>query len=364
MKKRIFILFLCALVLLSPLCLSSAATSVNYISINDSLPPELVNTFTYYAGTVYVPCSIFSTYGLGVSYSYIADLNTAYLYSGSQQLFFEIDSGQTYDGNDNLYSLSGIIRNGVVYVPISYISVFFGSFSYSTISTQYGTVLRIKDGRAVLSDTDFIQAATPQLKQYYNAHQVVPTPTPTPSPTPEPEIDHEGTELMLSFVGLPGENYFETLDFYNFKACFFLSAEDVLASPDTVRRIVGEGHRVGVLCGENALADYEETASLIFEAARVRSILVSAPAEYAETCIAMAQEQSLAYCRRGMDAVYLPEDNISPYVVTSELNNSEQGSSLFLSCGEGMEDFARIVIMYLRQNKYSVFPPLEIRPSI
>ncbi len=364
MKKRIFILFLCALVLLTPLCMSSAATNVNYISINDALPPELVNTFVYYAGTVYVPCYIFSSYGLGVSYSYIPDLNTAYLYSGSQQLFFEIDSGQTYDGSDNLYSLPGIIRNGIVYVPVSYISVFFGTFSYSTISTQYGTVLRLKDGRAVLSDADFVQAATPQLKQYYNAHQVVPTPTPTPTPTPEPEPDHEGTELMLSFVGMPGEKYFETLDFYRLKACFFLSAEDVLTSPDTVRRIVCEGHSIGVLCGENAKYDYDETSALIYEAARVHSIMVSSPADYAESCSAMAEENGLVYCRQGMNAVYIPDDNISPYVVTSELNNSEDGTSLFLSCGEGMEDFARVVIMYLSQNKYAVLHPTELRPYL
>lgn len=359
-KKRVFIILLCALLLVSTLSIaSSAAANVNYIAINDTLPPELVNTFITYGGAVYVPCWLFNSYSLGVYYSYIEANNTAHIYQNTTQLFFEINSGLTYDGNDNFYSLPGIMRNGTVYVPLSYISAFFGTFSFSIASTQYGSVLRIKDGRMVLSDAEFLQAAIPQLRQYYNAYQTPAKPTPTPTPA-VPDIDHEGTELLLSFVGLPGSDYFRLLNSAGVKACFFLTAEEVRSAPDTVRRIACEGHSIGVLCGEEPEKDYEETSSLIFEAARVSTILVNAAEENEEKCREAAEKLSLVYCERGTDAVHIPEDNFSPYVVTSALDASEYGTSLFVSCAEGMEDDTSVILNYLTQNKYVIFAPTEV----
>lgn len=358
MKKRIFILILCVILLTSLLSLSSSASGgVNFVAVNDILPRELVNCYTVYGGTLYVPCWIFNAYSLGIYYSYIETNNTAHLYQGNSQLFFEVDTGLTYDGNDNFYSLPGIIRNGTIYVPLSYVSAFFGTFYFSQVSTPYGSLLRLKDSRVVLSDSEFVQAADPQLRQYYKDFKPAETPSPTPSTVP----DHEGTELMLSFVGLPGEAYFELLSNYGVKACFFLSAEDVLASPDTVRRIDSCGHSIGVLCGENPKADYERCSRLIFEAARVRSILVNAPEEYAEACEAFAEENGLAYCPRGTDFVHTPEDKASPYVVTSALDASEYGTSLFIGCGEGMDGDARVILGFLHQSKYEIFPPSEIK---
>ncbi len=358
MKKRIITLALCVILLSSLLCLSSsAATGVNFVAINDILPRELVNCYTTYGGAVYVPCWIFNTYSLGIYYSYIEANNTAHLYQGSSQLFFEIDTGLTYDGSDNYYSLPGIMRNGTIYVPLSYVSAFFGTFYFSQVRTPYGNLLRLKDARVVLSDSEFVQAADPQLRQYYNDYK----PAVTPSPSAPPAPDHEGTELMLSFVGLPGESYFEILDNYNVKACFFLTAEDVLASPETVRRIDYGGHSLGVLCGAEPESDYERCAQLIFEAARVSTILVNAAGENAEACRKMAEEKGLVYCQRGMDAVHTPEDDASPYVVTSALDASEYGTSLFISCAEGMDSDARTILNFLYVSKYEVFPPSEIK---
>ncbi len=362
MKKRIFILLLCVLLLLSPLHYTSASTGVNYISINDTLPPDLVNTFIYYSGTVYVPCWLFNSYSLGVYYSYIESNNTAHLYQNSVQLFFETDTGLTYDGNGNYYSLPGIMQNGVIYVPISYVSAFFGSFYYTVTSTQYGSVLRLKDSRVVLSDTEFFQAAAPQMQQYYLAHK--PSSTPGSANPNGDDLDHEGTELLLSFTGLPGEMCLELLKAYNVKACFFLTAEDVIKSPDTIRRIACEGHSLGVLCGEDPERDYAETSALIFEAARVHTILVSSDAEFAELCGKAAREMSLVYCEREIDAVHTPDENSSPYVVTSALDVSEYGASIFISSADDMADYTRAVLSYLTQNKYAVSPPTETMPEV
>lgn len=353
MKKRIFVLALCLVLLFSSLSLSSsAATPVSFIAINDTLPAELVNCYTVYGGTVYVPCWIFNSYGLGVYYSYIDANHTAHIYSGTNQLFFEIDTGLTYDGNDNYYSLPGIMLGGTIYVPLSYISSFFGTFYYSQLSTPYGSLLRIKDARAVLSDSEFVQAADPQLRQYYSQRQ--------PSQPEETGPDHEGTELLLSFEGLPGDSCFELLDSHGMKACFFLSAEDVLASPDTVRRIDTAGHSLGVLCKNGTYLEYERCADLMFEAARVRPILVSAPEDASDACEAMSSRHGLAHCARGMDFVYTPDEDISPYGVTSTLDISTYGTSLFLACGEDMAEDLRIILGFIDYSNYAVSPPSEV----
>lgn len=363
MKKRLIAMLLCIILLASLIVLpSSAAVSVNYIAINDSLETGLTNCFVNYGGTIYVPCWLFSSYSLGVYYSYIPVNNTAHIHIGARQLFFEADTGLTYDGSGNYYSTPALLLGDSIYVPLSYISSYFGTFNYSLISTDYGYLLRIRDSSAVLSDNTFAQAVEPQLRQIYRAHQPAePTVTPSPSPSPEQSIDHDGTELMLSFVGLPGDEYFRILDNYGMRACFFLSAEDVRSDPDTVRRIDSEGHSIGILCGADPAADYAECSALIFEAARIHPILVTADSENAEACRAMAEDMGLAYCRRGMDSVHAPEDNFSPYVVTSALDASEYGTSLFISCADGMEEGARVIVNFLYLNGYNVFPPSEIR---
>ncbi len=359
MKKRIIIIILCLLMLVSVLPVSAGAdVSINFVSINDTLPPELINSFFSYSGVVYVPCWLFNSYDFGVRYTFIDANSTIHLYYGTTQLFFETATGNTYDGSDNYYSLPGLMRNGVAYVPLSYVSAFFGTFSYTVSSTPYGRLLRITDGRVVLSDNDFIQAASSLMRQYYNNYQPA---SPDPSPVlPDGEDKHEDDVLLLSFVGLPGDEYFELLRSRGMRACFFLTAEDVRSSPDTLRRITYEGHSIGIACGETPEADIRRASELIFEASHSLANMVSASAEHAGTAAAAAEKLGYAFCERGTDAVYAPEDAVSPYAVTSELDRTEDSTSLFLSCAEGMEDMARIVLDYVERSGFEVRPPNEI----
>lgn len=360
MKKRIFILALCLCLLVSTAPMSASASSgVNFIAINDTLPPELVNSHITYGGVVYVPYWIFTNAGFGIYYSFLADNNTAHLYSDTSQLFFEISSGLTYDGSGNYYSLPGIMWGGTVYVPLSYICSFFGSFSYSFISGTYGTVLRLTDDRVVLSDTEFARAASSLMKQYYDSYTDNSTGINDIPGRNDNDDDHEGTDVLLSFLGLPGDELLGVLKRYDVEACFFVTAGLVRSDPDRVRRVVGEGHSLGVLCTADALAEYQETAALIFEASRVRTILVTALDDYAIECSQTAAENSLAFCRIGMNAVHSPEDDFSPYAVTSVLDASDEGTSLFLSAAEGMEETAAIILNYLTDNKFDILPPSE-----
>lgn len=363
MKKRLFILCLCLCLLLTALPGSAYADNkLAFVSINDTLPPELINCFTYYGGTIYVPAWLFAVHGFGIFFSYAPDTSIASLYGGNSILNFDLSSGSTYDESGNQYTLSGIMWGGSVYVPLSYVSSYFGTFSYSTINTQYGTVLRLKDSRVVLSDSEFIKPAMNLLKQYYNAYNKDSDKgDQEKTPTPDSGNDREGVELILSFAGLPGHAELELIESYGLKSCFFLTADQLLQDPDRVRRLAVSGHRIGIMWQGDAQL-YAETAELLFEISRVTTVMISSAEADGEACAEFAQELSLAYFRPDVEALYGPEEDISPYTITSviELDDGIGGIRVLLNCCEGMEETLQIVLNYLTANKFDISSPSEI----
>lgn len=360
-------LCLCVLLLLLP-PLESSAEGLSFISVNDLLPSELVGCLYSYGDILYVPYTVFTGYGLGIYYSYFSESSTAYFYTLDKQLFFSISDGKTFDADDYYYSVPAILRNGVVYLPVSLMCSYFG-FSYSYIAgSPYGSVLRIKNGAQVLTDTEFIRAAKSVMQSHYDAYNTAqppaatpaPTPVPTPAKTPGPENNgREELSVSLSFIGPPSAALLDTLDSYGVTGCFFLTAEDVLSDPDMIRRAAGEGHALGVYCREDAAAEYEETAALIFEAARVKTVLVTASAEYAAGCMADAEALGLVCRQRGLDAVFAPGDTVSAYYATSELEARQTGADIFMDSASA-EHTLPILLEYLARSRYSVLLLREI----
>lgn len=362
MKRRIFIVCLCLCLLLTMSGPAFADNKMGFISINDTLPPELINGFTYYSGTIYVPAWIFASYGFGIYYSYAPDTSVASLYCGDATLNFDLSSGGCYDENGNKYALSGIMWGGSVYVPLSYISSYFGTFSYSTINTAYGTVLRIKDGRVVLSDSEFLKPAMNLLKQYYNAYNKEEDTGEQETP-PEPDVgnDREGVDVLLSFAGLPGDEELALIEQYGIKSCFFVTGEQLQHDPDRARRLAGSGHRMGIMW-QGDEESYRETAQLLFEIARVNTVMVSSAAEDFQLCDAFSDENSLVYVLPDIEALYGPEDDTSPYTITSviEISDGEGGIRVLLNCCGGMSETLYTVFNYLSINKFDIFSPSEI----
>ena len=112
--------------------LSGAALAnekLSFISVNDTLPPELINVTTVHAGVTYVPYWLFTNYGLGVYYAYFSNSDTAYLYNADRQLYFNLSEGKTYDEGGYHYTAPALVRNGTVYLPLGFMSSYFGGFS-------------------------------------------------------------------------------------------------------------------------------------------------------------------------------------------------------------------------------------------
>ena len=362
--KRTTAVLLCAALLLLPLFLSAGAAAeadkLAFVSINDTLPPELVNCASVYNGISYVPYYVFTNYGFGISYSYFVSAATAYLSTPDKQLFFELNSGDTYDGSDNHYSTPAILQNGTVYVPVGLVCRFFGGMNYSSIAgNEYGSILRITTDAVVLSDAEFLRAARTLMRTYYQNYQAGNSSPAAPAQSPAP-VMHEGDRVMLGFAGLPDDGTLETLGAYELSACFFLTAQELRGSPDLVRRLSGEGFGLGIWCAGDSAQDWAEASELLFETARVRTILVSAPPEHIEDCLALAEREGLACWAPDHSLAAVGEEEApAPDTVAAALDSVEGDASLLLSAAGNGTDLETLLESLL-ERRYDIVGPREI----
>ena len=356
MKKRILALALCVVLLAAPFAAARAraANPLSYIAVNDTLPPDLINVTMYYGGAVYVPYWLLSNYGFGISYSYFPASSTAYLYNGNNQIFFELTSGKTYNSNDVQYSAPAVLLGGTVYLPLGFVCSAFGGFTFRTIGqNEYGSILRITTGSEVLSDDDFFRAAQGAMKRYYQAYNDAESPEPHNTAAPEPtDQPREGDAVRLGLEGMPTKEVLELLRRQGVTACFFLRAEEIAADPDMVRRIACAGHTLGCCCPDGSVEAQRETAALLWEVARVRTILYTMP----EGSVILDGAVAFTGTRADWTAEELRE---SVYSVTSELEIRSGDQTLIFPSGDGDTDPLKMLLYYFDDQGFTVVPLRE-----
>ena len=357
MKKKTIALLLTVCLLLGLAGVSAAADDkLAFVSVNDTLPPELINCAAAYGGMTYVPYYVFTNYGFGIGYTYLAGESTACLYSGDRQLYFDMENGDTYDGDNYQYSVPAIMRSGTVYVPLSFTARFFGGISYSSIAgNEYGSILRITDGTEVLTDAEFLRAAKMVMQNYFNRYQGSGGAGAVSPDGEDGGEEHVGERVTLSFIGIPADEILDRLAQDGTGVCCFLTAEQIRSDPDTVRRLVCQGHSVGAYCTADLAAEYGEISALLFETAQTRTELVTAAADYAEACREQADMGGLVYCDFLLNAV----GSSNAFAVTSFLESGSGGASLCLDGGADYFQTFSVVLNYLRNGKFAVGAPRE-----
>lgn len=354
MKKRVFPVLISFILLIGMLTAapSAAAGKLTFISINDTLPPELINCVSYTSGGTYVPYYIFSNYGFGISASTNSD-NALTLSSGDRTLYFDLDDGSCHDGDDYHYSVSAFSRNGTMYVPLGFVCRFFGTINYSTIAgNDYGSILRLTTTGAVLTDAEFLRAAENAMRTFYNNYQSGNGTSPI-----APEDDsplHQNDRILMRFVGIPSDATLNLLSQNHVKATVFLTAEDIMGAPDTVRRISCEGHTLGVYCESDLATEYEECAALLFEVCRANTILVSSGNSYADACREQSEMAGLVYCDANLDLTGGAYSNWSPYNIFTQLNSRISGASLRVSGDSADTQKLRQLLNYLSPAQFDM----------
>ena len=360
MKRKILALMLCAVLLaaLFSAGAASAASPLGFISINDTLPPDLINVAVNYGNSVYVPYWLFTNYGLGVNYTYFSASSTAYMSNASNQIFFELPTGKTYNNDDVQFAAPAIFWGGTVYLPLGFVCSAFGGFTYRTIGqNEYGSILRITTGSEMLADDQFFRAATPAMKRYYDAYNTVAeTPSQTHHPTaPEPtptQQPREGDAVRLGLEGMPSAEMLELLRQQGMTVCFFLDAQAIRDDPDMVRHIACAGHSLGASCPEGSEAQMQETAQLLWDTARVRTILYTLP----EGAVRPDGAVVFPAARTDMTADQLRE---SVYTVTSELDVRSGDQTLIFPSGDGSTTALRMLLYYFHDQGFTVAPLRE-----
>ena len=356
MKRSIASVLLVILLIFCALPGAAAEDDVIFIAANDILL-HLYYTPYISRGTVYVPYWVFSNY-FKLYYTYFAESLTALLYTDENQIYFDLSTGNTYGAAYEYYPASAVFYQGQVYLPAAFVAGRFG-LSYSYISGKdYGDVVRIKDASAILTDSAFISAAASLMRSRYNAYinDAIPTSRPQSSPNVENPgaASGEGTSVYIGFMGLPDEIILNALAVRDIKSCFFLTADEVLSDPATVRLIINSGHGTGALCGENAYEDYKRISSLIFEAAREKTVLISSDPEYRENCIAVAEKYSLVYADFDIDGFMGGSGAPSASYLTDILDEGGYRSDLKLAAGGNTPGILPSLLRHLTQNNFSI----------
>ncbi len=169
------------------------------------------------------------------------------LSSGSRTLTYLILQGYVYDQNMKTYDTPAYSLNGQIYIPVRTVCSFFG-LSYSLITSTSAQILRICSS-STLSDSSFLNSNKAKLAELINAYNGNPTVPDPPAQPKEEEETHKPALVYLTFFNAPGKHTQEILDVLKESgrtATFFISSEQELLDPTLLRRIVGEGHAVGL----------------------------------------------------------------------------------------------------------------------
>lgn len=353
MKKRICLIALCVLLLaaLIPGKAVKADDGLSFVSFNDYLPPELINVMVTYGGVIYMPYWFYTNYGLGLYYTYFASGGTACLYNSKRQIFFELSTGKTYDAEDNTYAAPAILWGGTVYLPLSFVKNHFGGFTYRTIgSNEYGSIFRVTTGAEVLSDEEFFRAAAGAMQRYYQSmHTTVPaSPEPVlPTPTPTPKPVRTGDTIRLGLDGLPTASALDLLRRQEIQVCFFLRTDEIRDNPDLIRRIACEGHVLAVCSPEGDASACADAAALLWETARVRTIMAAMPED------AVQPENMVVFPSvRAQAQADDPQETVASVMAKLEMRAGDQ-TLIFPESGENLTAL-RMLLRELHDLDFSV----------
>lgn len=267
-RTRTLALVLCTLFLVA--ILPDHAHAVTLTAVNETLLPLSDDTMPVrMGGELYAPYAVFDAVTDTATY----DNGKVTLSSGENVLVFSPDEGTVYDQDYNAYETPAYHRNDTVYVPVQLVCGKL-ALGYSTLSVADETILRITDNTSVADDAVFMQRYAGEIsgaiQNYYGG--VVSSPAVTDMPTGDapvevappqtteeetstpPEVEEAPTQrssrVHLCFYGETTKyttDILDALQAQNQKATFFLPTDTESYDDDLLRRMVAEGHALGLL---------------------------------------------------------------------------------------------------------------------
>jgi len=302
MKKKIAVLlvFICLAAALEPTVSYARVTPV-FVAVNDTILPFTDDNMPYLeGGMIFMPVTVFSS--LRIYSKGSADDERVVLYTGvgtaMRFLEFSTRPGNTSvkDQDNNILNWPAARRVGRrFYVPLRQVCEFFGlshnacEIGTDIIPQQQMSLVRIVSNASFSIET-LVNINRNALRTAYNNYYA-PTITPSPPappggideppPVEEPPPVYSDVSVFLSFYDIAAGSVDSVLDMLGahtasgYHTCFFVSADDVLSDPGLIRRISGAGHTIGIRLRDGTLEEFDRTSGLLFEATKIRTVLVS-----------------------------------------------------------------------------------------
>ncbi len=294
MKKRCFALALSlALLLVCFAPAADAAPDLVFLCINDTFVGSLTssNMPLRINNNMYISYRYLARVK-ALKYRYDDDLQTLRVYNSSASLIFDLGKAVTYDQDGKIYSYLAERRGAVLYIPIEFICRIFG-FYYSQFTTELGTVVRINSVMSRFDDQQIAENNRTVMQTIHDAYYAPaepddPEPTaptePDPPPVtptepdpvePEPPVHKTIYPMFCGALDSSTGDILDALRQHGAGATFFLPLDGLREQGDLLRRIICEGHALGLaVTSVDPVGEAEELNDLLSSMVVRRSRLV------------------------------------------------------------------------------------------
>ncbi len=378
MKRKLAVLLCAALLLVgTPTARAITAEDVYFTAINISLLPLNMNTMPIWVdGQIYVPASVFdrSQTGadLGISLSRMGSKDTVILLGERETMIFNLTTGTCKDQYDDpIPNCRAVVRKGVAFLPLARVCAYFGlvdSYTY----TRYGYLVRIKTPNAPLTDERFVEAASAlmqtRMKDFIQANTPAaekPTPPDLPQVPDDPEPVEPPTNRVRVYLafrcdsGEGLESILNSLDRHQVRGLFLFTPEQLLARDDLVRRVVGQGHTIGILAEESTQETLERGNQLLGHIARTAATVALVP----EGQRAGLEDQGWICWNQTADGRPRQGERSAAYVQRVARMLDGRSRTIYLTMDDGAVTASALNAMLdeFEQREFTVVTPLESR---
>lgn len=253
--SRVAAAVLCLALLLGAVARASSTGGIYFMAVNETMIETTpANMPMVSGGTLYVPYTMLSIretgVRLGVNAQYSTTRRTVLVSNNQQAVTFDVQANTAYDLDGNDVGARATVRNSMVFLPIAWVCEYFGSISYSTSRTPYGTLVRVTNSAAILNDAALVDAADSMLRdnlaRYEQAigQQQQPSVNPSASPSPQPE---DGPEVCLALLWEErAQDVARQLEALGHRGLFLFTPRQLQEQGEAVRRLAAAGHGIGL----------------------------------------------------------------------------------------------------------------------
>lgn len=363
MKQKFWAVVLLLCIMAAFVLPTVKAADPTYFSVaNNVILPLTAETMPIYSGgRYYVPYTFFSSGELGV-FAQTGDKKVLLYANVSKRLTLDALSATIIDQDGyQYYQYAPMIHNGIVYVPVEMVCNFFGlTWSVINTTTTPASIVRITSKSPIINESTFVSLFKDQLNNAYNVYTGVtvstpPTPTPSASSSSPPTTNANET-VYLSLYDLSGGRLDDILDALGdtyYRTCIFVTGEEIAENAPLLRRAAAAGHSFGIWLREGTYNEYRETSELLFEATKMKTVLVAADGDNESAAEEMSEARHLIFWQ--FTRSYDKSQKFSASTVTGRLSASGGPlHSLNFDCSDKAAAVIPAVCDYLSEYKYSV----------